>query len=138
MQKKFYTDHFSKEFEEDLKTDHYHIFSLKKAKQKGFYTSKFPDYDLLSIDELSEGDRITIRAFFNVSLAPIYKVDSGLIDLEIEAIDDERILANILTELPKSFPFSKGTSIELFIDEIIGLQKQWFFLTRLEEANLKY
>ena len=97
MHKKFYVDHFSKEFEEDLKTDHYHIFSLKKAKQKGFYTSKFPDYDLLSIDELSEGDRITIRTFFAVSLAPIYKVDSGLIDLEIEAIDDERILANILT-----------------------------------------
>ena len=124
MQKKFYTDHFSKEFEEDLKTDLYHLFSIKKAKQNGFYASEFPDYDLLSVDELSEGDRITIRAFFAVSLAPIYKVDSGLIDLEIEAIDDERILANILTELPKSFPLSKGTSIELFIDEIIGLQKQ--------------
>jgi hypothetical protein len=73
---------------------------------------------------LKEGTRITIRAFFAMDKTLTPRVDSGLIDLEVEFVDPQtkKLFANILTELPSSFPLARGTSIELDLDEVLTVQ----------------
>jgi hypothetical protein len=47
------------------------------------------------------------------------RVDGGHIDLQVEFVDKDRILALIVTDLPEDFSLSTGDSIEVFEDEIL-------------------
>ncbi len=111
-------------FDLDLETDGFHIYNKDKAKTNGFYPSKIPDdFHNLSISDINIDDIVTIRAYFVISKKPIYKIDSGKIDLQVECIDNDIIFGNILTELPSNFPLAKDTTIELDINEILYKQK---------------
>ncbi len=110
-----------KAFFDDLTEEGYHIFSRRCGKIQGFYPSSFPSYPELEISDLKEGDTITIRAFFPTSKTTKPKIESGHIDLEVEHVDHEtkKVFGNILTKLPATFALSKGTSIELDLDEML-------------------
>jgi len=108
-------------FFDDLTENRYHIFSRKHAKNEGFYPNEFPSYDELDISDIKEGDTVTIRAFFPTSKTAMPQIDSGHIDLEVEYVDQhaKTLFGNILTELPATFELSKGTSIEVALDEVL-------------------
>ena len=112
-----------KSFYDDITTDGYHIFSRTRAKIKGFYPNQFPDYPGAKLSELSVGDHITVRAFFPVGSGKPPQVDGGYIDLEIEHMDEDQVLAVIQTQLPGNFALSTGNSIEIREDEILSKTK---------------
>ncbi|MEJ2689819.1 MAG: hypothetical protein P8130_07695 [Deltaproteobacteria bacterium] len=107
-------------FYDDILEDGYHIFSREKARIAGFYPNQFPDYPDVILSELSIGDRITIRAFFPVGSGDPPQVDGGYIDLEIEHIESDHVLAVIKTQLPEEFALSSGETIEIRQDEILN------------------
>ena len=114
-----------KEFFSDLMEEGFHIFSRRYAKTPGFYPNPFPSYPELDASEISENDIITIRAFFPTDKTLMPRIDSGQIDLEVEYVDHDgkMIFGNILTELPPTFALSKGTTLELTIDEVLVAQR---------------
>jgi hypothetical protein len=120
---KFNPDDFEAFFNE-LAEDGFHIFSREHAQQPGFYPNAFPSYPEIDMADIKEGDKITIRAFFTMSKTPRPQIDSGSIDLEVESVDldSKKLFANILTELPATFPLSQGTTIELHVDEVLFIQ----------------
>ena len=97
----------------------YHIYSLKNAKIQGYYPNKFQDYPGVNLKELKIDDVITVRVFFAVGSSDNIRVDGGYLDLEIEKIDDDRVLAVILTELPDDYPLGTGDSVEVYEEEIL-------------------
>lgn len=113
-----------KDFFTHLAENGYHIFSRELARRGGFYPNPFPSIPGLDVGDLKPNDKITIRVFFPVDKTPMPRVDSGYIDLEVEHVDPDtqKVFANILTELPKTFALSKGTTIELDLDEILTRQ----------------
>jgi len=42
-------------------------------------------------------------------------VDGGYVDLEVELVEDDTIMAVILTDLPEEFALSNGDSIDLLL-----------------------
>ena len=116
---KFPTKSEDSPFFEDLAEDGYHIFSLKSAKVSGFYPNEFPEFDGVRLKDLQIGDEITVRVFFRVGSGEDFKVEGGYIDFEIEQIDDKQIIGIIITELPENFTLAKGTSLEIFEEEIL-------------------
>jgi len=114
------------EFFDDLRRDGYHIFSRQKAKRGDFYPNPFPPYPKVDLRELKENDEITVRVFFATrGDANPSRVDSGYLSLEVESIDvdADTVFANILTVLPHEFALAKGTTIELFADELLGVEE---------------
>lgn len=110
-----------KAFFGDLAENQFHIFSRQHAKNQGFYPNDFPSYHELDISDIEEGDTITIRVFFPTSKSAMSQIDSGHIDLEVEHVDQDAktVFGNILTELPATFALSKGTTIEVELDEVL-------------------
>lgn len=106
-------------FLKDIEEDGYHIFSRKYAKIPGYYLSEFPEYPGAKISDLSVGDQITVRAFFKIGTGKSERIDGGYIDLEIEHIEEDHVMALIVTQLPSNFPLQTGSTIELFEDEIL-------------------
>jgi len=107
-------------FFKDIKEEGYHIFSLKNAKKPDYYPNEFPDYPGVKLSDLKPDDLITIRVFFRVgSGGKDIRVDGGYLDLEVELVEDESVLAVILTELPNDFPLETGETIEVFEEEIL-------------------
>lgn len=47
------------------------------------------------------------------------RVDGGYVDLQVEFVDENKVLAVITTELPKEFALNNGESIEIFQEEIL-------------------
>jgi hypothetical protein len=113
-----------KDFFNDLTEDRFHIFSRQHAKSAGFYPNSFPSYPELDITDIKDSDTITIRAFFSTSKTAMPKIDSGHIDLEVEYVDHDAktVFGNIVTELPATFALSKGTTIEVNLDEVLFIQ----------------
>ncbi len=113
-----------KAFFDDLSEDGFHIFGRQHAKISGFYPNPFPSYPELGISDIKESDTITIRAFFPTSKTAMPQIDSGHIDLEVEYVDHDakKIFGNILTELPATVSLSKGTTLELTLDEVLFIQ----------------
>jgi hypothetical protein len=107
------------DFYSDITEDGYHIFSLNKAKIPGFYPNQFPDYPGVKLNQLRVGDDITIRAFFPIGNEEPIQVDGGYIDLEIECVEPDLVLAVIQTQLPEEFALSTGDTIEIREDEIL-------------------
>jgi len=109
----------------DIINNGYHIVNLKKAKLPNFYPNSFPDYPGVQLKELSIGDHITIRAFFLVEpKGQPYRIEGGYIDLEVEQIEPDCIVAGIQTELPQHFPLGVGDAIEILEEEILYKIKQ--------------
>ncbi len=106
-------------FLNDIKEDGYHVFSRKNAKIPGYYPKELPDYPGVSLKDLKIDDVITIRVFFGIGSGKNMRIDGGYIDLEIEHIDEDSVMAIILTVLPESFPLGAGHSIEVYEEEIL-------------------
>jgi hypothetical protein len=106
-------------FLDDIKEDGYHVYSLKNAKIPDFYPPELPNYQGVSINSLEIGDVITIRIFFGIGKGKNMHIDGGVIDLQVEEVHTDSVMANILTVLPEKFPLSTGGSIEIFEDEIL-------------------
>ncbi|XZE56348.1 hypothetical protein SH139x_002452 [Planctomycetaceae bacterium SH139] len=113
-----------KAFFDDLTAEGFHIFSRLHANCSGFYPSPFPSYPEIKMSDIREDDTITIRAFFPTGKTAMPNIESGLIDLEVEYIDHAAkiVFGNILTELPAAFALSKGTTIEVNLDEVLSVQ----------------
>jgi hypothetical protein len=103
----------------DIREEGYHILSLENQKIPGYYPKELPMYPGVSLKDLEIGDVITIRAFVKVGKGENFRVDGGLISLQVEFIDSDRALAVITTELPKDFPLETGGSVEIFEEEIL-------------------
>lgn len=114
------TDH--KEFFDDLNRDGFHIFSRTHARDKGFYPNVFPTDPEVDLSGIGIGDKVTVRAFFKKSKTAMSAIESGLLVLEVEYVDPEatHVFGNIVTELPPAFSLSKGTTIEVFAEEILS------------------
>lgn len=106
-------------FYDDILEEGYHIFSREKAKIPGFYPNQFPDYPGAKLSTLAIGDHITIRAFFAMGSGKPPRIDGGYVDLEIEHVDSDHVMAVILTRLPKEFALEAGESLEIREDEIL-------------------
>ncbi len=114
-----HSEHKCKEFQKEIEDGGYAIFSKKKARETGYYPNPFPDFEDIPIGVINEDDIVVIRAFFNTGEGVNLKIESGMIEVQVETVEDDKIWANITTELPKDFPLQKETTIELYIDEII-------------------
>lgn len=106
-------------FFKEIREEGYHVYSLDNVKKPNFYPSELPNYPGVPIEELKENDIITIRVFVGIGKGEKMRVDGGLIDLRVEFVDKNKVLAAIITQLPKGFPLSTGASIEVFADEIL-------------------
>ena len=106
-------------FFQEIREEGYHVYSLDNAQKPNFYPSEFPNYPGVPINELKENDIVTIRVFFGIGKGPKMRVDGGLLDLRVEFVEEDKITAAIITQLPKGFPLSNGDSIEVFADEIL-------------------
>lgn len=106
-------------FFKEIIEEGYHIYSLDNAKIPNYYPNDFPDYPGVDFRDLKIGDVVTVRAFFKVGSGKNVRADGGYLDLEIEHIEDDSVFGVIMTELPKGFALQKGTSLELFKDEIL-------------------
>ncbi len=104
----------------DIKEDGYHIYSLKNVKKPNFSPPELPDYAGVSLKDLKENDIITIRVFFRIGPIKEMRVDSGHIDLRVEVVEEESVMAVITTQLPGEFALSTGENIELYEDEILS------------------
>lgn len=106
-------------FFSDIREDGYHVYSLENAKTPNYYPKELPDYPGVPVKDLKEDDVITIRVFFGVGRGKKMRVDGGHIDLRVEFVDKDKVLAAIVTELPEGLALSTGDSIDVFEDEIL-------------------
>jgi len=106
-------------FFKDVREDGYHIFSRKNANKPNYYPDELPDYPVIKLKDLKEDDRITIRVFFKIGSGRDVRVDGGYVDLKVEVVEDDTVMAVIVTDLPEEFELSNGESIELYEDEIL-------------------
>lgn len=106
-------------FFSDIKEDGYHIYNLKNAKKPNFYPPELPDYPGVALKDLKEDDVITVRVFFGIGKGKNMRVDGGYIDLQVEFVDKDRVMAVIITQLPEEFSLRTGESIEVFEEEIL-------------------
>lgn len=93
------------------------------AKIPSFYPDEFSDDPDISIKDLKVGDTITVRIFFRVDDGEDISADSGYMDLEVEQVGKDTVVALILTELAEEFVFGAGYSIEINEDEILYRNK---------------
>ena len=106
-------------FFSDIREDGYHIYNIMNARKLDFYPSELPEYPGVGLKNLREDDIITIRAFFGSGAGKNMRVDGGYVDLKVELVDENKVLAVITTELPNEFALNKGESIEVFQEEIL-------------------
>jgi len=106
-------------FFSDIKVDGYHIYSLEKAKTPNFYPPELPDYPGVALKDLKEDDIISIRVFFGIGKGKNMRVDGGHIDLRVEVVHDDSVMAVITTQLPEHFAMKTGESVEIFEEEIL-------------------
>jgi hypothetical protein len=103
----------------DIEDKGYVIFSLKKASLPNYYPG-FHNYPGVNIHELKIYDLITIKVFFaDGDGDDLPRIIDAHIDLTIESIEGDKVIADILTDLPEDFPLSTGDSIELLEEEIL-------------------
>jgi len=103
----------------DIGEKGYVIFSLKKASLPDYYPG-FSNYPGINIHELNIYDLITIKVFVaDGDGNDIPQIIDAHIDLTIESIEGDKIVADILTDLPENFPLSTGDPLELLEEEIL-------------------
>lgn len=106
-------------FFSDIREDGYHVYNIENAKKPDFYPSELPEYSGVDLKDLREDDTITIRVFFGLGSGKNMRVDGGYVDLKVEFVDENKVLAAITTQLPEEFNLSQGESIEIFQKEIL-------------------
>lgn len=106
-------------FLSDIRRDGYHIYSLENAQTPNFYPDELPAYPGVSINDLKEGDIITIRIYFGVGSGKDMQVDSGYVDLRVEYVEVGKVLTVIVSELPEEYALSLGDPLEVFEEEIL-------------------
>jgi len=106
-------------FLSDIEEDGYHIYNRNNAKTPGYYPSELPTYPGVKVKDLQLDDVVTIRVFFGIGTGKNMRIDGGHLDVKIEHIDDDGIMAVIITKLPKEFSLQTGSSIEIYEDEIL-------------------
>ena len=116
---KFPTSNDSFHLYKEILENGYHVFSMEKARLPDYYPNRFPDYPGVDLQHLHIGEVITIRAFFRVAVGATLRADGGLLNLEVEHIEEDTVFGVILTELPKEFPLQTGDSLEVYPDEIL-------------------
>ena len=103
----------------DIRENGYHIYSFENAEDPDYYQEDLQDYPGIRLKELQPGEIITIRAYFGVGSGVEMEVDSGFVDLQVEHIEVDRVLAVIVSELPEEYVLSQGDSLEVFEEEIL-------------------
>lgn len=113
-------DHLSEpSYFKDIREDGFHIYNLDNAEMPNYYPDELPDFPGVALKELKEDDIITVWVYFGIGSGDDMRVDGGYLDLRIEFVDVEKVLAAVITELPDEFALSKGESIEVFPEEIL-------------------
>ena len=114
-----------KQFYSELDRVRYHILSRELVRKGNYYPNTFPETADVDIESIVVGDKITVRAFFSFESDGVYRIDSGMLTLSVEDVnvEEQTLFANILTELPPHFALSRGTSIEIKIDEVLSVKK---------------
>lgn len=103
----------------DIRENGYHVYNLENAETPGYYPEDFQDYPGVSLKELQPGDIITIRVYFGVGSGMEMEVDSGYVDLQVQELEVDRVVAVIVSELPEEYALSQGESLEVFEEEIL-------------------
>lgn len=106
-------------FLNDIKEDGYHVFSIKNSKIPGYYPIKLPDYPGARIKDLKRDDVITLNVFFARWAGEEMRIEARYLDLEVVSVEENSVMAVILTVLPESFPLAAGHSIEVYEEEIL-------------------
>jgi hypothetical protein len=106
-------------FFNDIQRDGYHVYSLENTKTPNFYPPELPDYLGVALKDLKEDDTITIRVFFGIGKGKKMRVDGGHINLKVEFVDEDSVMAVITTQLPDHFAMKTGESLEIFEEEIL-------------------
>ena len=101
----------------DIKEKGYVVFNLNKSDLPNYYPGAFNKYPGVSVNALNIYDIITIKIFV---LGEAGRIVDGYIDLTVESIENDKIIADILTILPEAnFPLSTGDWLELLEEEIL-------------------
>jgi hypothetical protein len=106
-------------FFKDIEKDGYHIYNLNNAKTPGYYPPELPHYPGVNRDDLRVDDVVIIRVFFGIGTGKHMRIDGGLLCLKIELVEKDEILGAVLTQLPKEFSIQTGSTIELYLEEIL-------------------
>jgi hypothetical protein len=106
---------FSKEILEELNKKRYHFLNTSLSEDN--YPNKFPAFKKIS--EIKIGKIYTVRAFIKLKPGINSNVDSGLMDINIIRKTDDYYEGEILTNLPKNFPLSKGQIVNFKKEEIL-------------------
>ena len=106
-------------FLNDIKEDGYHVYSIKNSRIPGYYPIKLPDYPGAYIRDLKRDDVITLKVFFARGVGEDLRLEARYLDLEVVSVDENSVMAVILTVLPESFPLAAGHSIEVYEEEIL-------------------
>ena len=103
----------------EIRREGYHVYNLDNAEIPNYYPDLPQDYPGVLLKELAPGDIITIRVFFGVGEGQEMEVDAGYVDLQVDEIDIDKVIATIVSELPEEYALSLGDAIELFEEEIL-------------------
>ncbi len=103
----------------DIIEDGYHIFSRKNAKKPEFYQNEFPDYPGVKIKDIKQDDRVAIRILFLSGVDEYPQTESELVEMEVVFVDDDSIVAEVMTELPDEAPLERYDSLELYEEDIL-------------------
>ena len=103
----------------DIKEKGYVVFSIQKSKLPNYYPGVFNSYPGVSIKELKIYDLITIKVYITDESSDLPQLIDDYIDLTIKSINDGRVIAQVLTRLPKDFHFKTGSAIEILEEEIL-------------------
>ena len=104
---------------DDIKEKGYVIFRLNKSNLPNYYPGTFNKYPGVSLNALNIYDLITIKIFVLDETGNNARIVDGYIDLTVESIENDKIIADILTILPEAnFPLSTGDWLELLEEEI--------------------
>ena len=105
---------------DDIKEKGYVVFNLNKSDLPNYYPGAFNNYPGVSINKLNVYDIITIKIFMLEETGRDARIVDGYIDLTVESIEDDKVIADILTALPEeNFPLSTGDWMELLEEEIL-------------------
>jgi len=103
----------------DIRRKGYVAFNLKGSDKNNYYPGAFNKYPGISINALNIYDIITIKVFVvDGDDNDLPRITDGHIDLTIESIEGNEVIADILTDLPDDFPLSAG---DLFASQSIGI-----------------
>jgi hypothetical protein len=104
----------------DVRVKGYVIFNLKNSDLPNYYPGAFNKYPGVNIHQLKIYDLITIKIFVaDGDGNDLPRIIDGYIDLTIESIEGDKVIADILTALPENFPLEIGDSMELLEEEIL-------------------